>query len=130
MFQVLIPNDPAFCIYESRIKNLYEKSQDKICDTNSFDFIKNNTLFYLFVVDYKPIGAIYYFMEQGKLFLNGFAIRKNLKNNLFCLLLSTSWFSSDIYAEAQNKASAFCLLKCGFKRVKDNLFCLRKNKNF
>ena len=30
------------------------------------------------------------------------------------------------YKEAQNKASAFCLLRCGFKRVKDNLFVLKK----
>ena len=123
MIEVLIPTQSDFQKYESPIKSLYEHSKEKICDTNNFEFIKNNTLFYLFLLDKKPIGAIYYFKDGDKLYLNGFAIRKNLEANLHCLKLSTTWFNCDIYAEAQNRASAFCLLKAGFKRIKDNLFC-------
>ena len=126
MIQVLIPQNPDFKKYEKEIKALYEDNQSKICDNNSFNFIKNNTLFYLFISDGKVLGAIYYFVYDKKLFLNGFAKRKSLAKNLFCLLWSTTWFTKDIYAEAQNKASAFCLLRCGFKRVKENLFVLKK----
>ena len=104
---------------------MYESNQDKISDTNSFEFIRDYTLFYLFLFDKKVLGVIYYFVEDGKLFLNGFAKRKSFFKNLYCLLWSTTWFTVDIYAEAQNRASAFCLLKCGFKRVKDNLFVLK-----
>lgn len=126
MIEVLIPTQSEFRKYEAPIKLLYEQSQEKICDTNSFEFIRDNTLFYLFLLDKKPIGAIYYFKESDKLFLNGFAIRKNLDANLYCLKLSTTWFNCDIYAEAQNRASAYCLLKCGFKRISDNIFCLSR----
>lgn len=122
MIKVLIPNEAGFRKYENQLQVMYEKNQKKITDTNSFEFIRDNTLFYAFISNGKLIGAIYYFMENNKLFLNAFAIRKNLKDNLYCLRLSTSWFKSNIYAEAQNRASAFCLLRCGFKRVDNNLF--------
>ena len=126
MIKVLIPSDADFRIYEIPLKILYEQNQEKICDTNSFEFIRDNTLFYMFLKDNKPIGAIYYFKDDNKLFLNAFAIRKNFKDNIFCLRWSTTWFSCNIYAEAQNRASALCLLRAGFKRVKKSLFCLYK----
>ena len=126
MIEVFIPLNPEFQKYEAQVKELYERSQEKICDPNSFDFIKNNTLFYIFIKDGVLLGAIYYFMDGGKLFLNGFASPKHHFENLYCLRLSTTWFSCDIYAEAQNRASMLCLLRCGFKREKDNLFCLKR----
>ena len=128
MIRVLIPSEADFKLYENQLKLLYEQNQEKICDTNSFEFIRDNTLFYMFLFNSKLIGAIYYFMEEGKLFLNGFSIRKNFMTNLACLKLSTTWFNCDIYAEAQNRASALCLLKTGFKRINDTLFVL-KNRN-
>ena len=82
MIEVFIPLNPEFQKYESRVKELYEKSQGKICDPNSFEFIKNNTLFYIFIEDGVLIGAIYYFIDNGKLFLNGFAGQKHHFENL------------------------------------------------
>lgn len=128
MIRVLIPTDLEFKHYEQELKSLYERNQKKICDSNSFEFIRDNTLFYMFVEDDFLLGAIYYFLDNEKLFLNGFAKPKQHVSNLRCLLLSTSWFIVDIYAEAQNRVSALCLLKCGFKRVKDNLFVLKKQR--
>ena len=123
MIRVLIPKDREFSLYEREIKELYEKSQDKIKDTNSFEFIRDNTFFYTFLDDDKLIGGIYYFVdEEGFLFLNGFAKRKMFKLNLECLKLSLSWFNCNIYAEAQNRASALCLLRCGFTRQMENIF--------
>ena len=127
MIQVLIPQNSDFQKYENEIRDLYEENQDKITDTNTFDFIRDNTFFYLFLLDGEVLGAIYYFVHNKKLFLNGFARRKSIKQKLLCLLWSTTWFKEDIYAEAQNQASAFCLLRCGFKRVKKKLFVLKKN---
>ena len=123
MITVLIPTNPKFKKYKTLIKKLYEKYQEKICDTNSFEFVIKNTLFYSFFLDGVFIGAIYYFKENDKLFLNAFALPKNHQANLECLQLSTTWFKKPIYAEAQNRASALCLLRCGFKRIEGKLFC-------
>ncbi|MBQ7763822.1 hypothetical protein IJ384_00490 [bacterium] len=123
MITVLIPADSEFEKYKAQIKEIYVKCQEKICDSNSFEFIIKNTLFYSFFLDGVFIGAIYYFKENDKLFLNAFALPKNHQANLECLQLSTTWFKKPIYAEAQNRASALCLLRCGFKRVEGKLFC-------
>lgn len=122
MITVIIPNNPDFVLYKDKLKEMYEQNQDKICDTNSFNFILYNTLFYCFVDDGALIGAIYFFKDEDKLYLNAYAGRKHLDKNIECVKLSTTWFNCDIYAEAQNRASALCLLRSGFKRVKGKLF--------
>ena len=123
MITVLIPTDFEFEKYKAQIKEIYEKYQEKICDPTSFEFVIHYTLFFSFFLDGVFIGAIYYFKENDKLFLNAFALPKNHRANLECLQLSTTWFKKPIYAEAQNRASALCLLRCGFKRVEGKLFC-------
>ena len=123
MITVLIPTDSEFEKHKAQIKEVYEKYQEKICDPNSFEFVIHYTLFFSFFLDGAFIGAIYYFKENDKLFLNAFALPKNHRANLECLQLSTTWFKKPIYAEAQNRASALCLLRCGFKRVEGKLFC-------
>lgn len=120
---VWIPVQEEFKKYRSECEGLYYGVQDKICDSNSFDFIVNNTFFYLFETDGTLIGALYYFVEDdGKLFVNGFAKRKMHNLCLECLRMSLKWFKGSVYAEAQNRASALCLLKCGFERENKNLF--------
>ena len=125
--KVLIPRNKEFCCYEPAIKELYESSQEKICDTNSYEFVRDNTLFYVFLRQKTLIGIIYFFKEGNRLFLNGCSNRKMYPINVYCLKLSTSWFLCDIYAEAQNRASALCLLKSGFKKIDYNLYIF-KNK--
>lgn len=120
--KVLIPTDKEFSLYKEELEALYKQNQEKINDPNSFYFIHTCTLFYAFIFDNNLIGAIYYFIENGKLFLNAFSKRKTFFLNLKCLQLSLTWFNCPIYAEAQNRASALCLLRCGFKRIKGNLF--------
>lgn len=127
MIRVLIPTNEEFCKYEAELRKLYEENQEKICDTNSFDFIRDNTLFYMFLNDDDLIGAIYYFMDNGKLFFNGFAFRKKGLLTRECLRNSLSWYNCDVYAEAQNRASAFSLLRCGFERVEGKLFVYKRN---
>lgn len=120
---VWIPAQREFYRYSEECRELYESLQDSICDPNSFDFICKNTFFYLFEQGGNLQGAIYYFMEDdGRLFVNAFSKRKNLEVHLNCLKMSLSWFRGRVYAEAQNRASALCLLRCGFKRVESKLF--------
>ena len=122
MIKVLVPTDFEFKIYEPQLKKMYEESQEKICDTNSFEFIINNTLYYAFIKDGIILGAIYFFDDGDKLFLNAYASKKHHRDNIECLKMSTKWFKCDIYAEAQNRASALCLLRAGFRREYKNLF--------
>ena len=123
MIKVFIPYDKEFLRFKKECKILYESVQDKICDTNSFEFIIKNTFFYLFVFDEKLIGAIYFFEDENKkLFLNGFANRKMHLMNLECLKMSLNWFDCDIYATAQNKMSELCLKKCGFVEIGEKEF--------
>lgn len=123
MVKVIIPNNPEFLLYKEKLKEMYEQNQKKICDSNSFDFIVHDTLFYCFIDnDGALIGAIYFFKDKEKLYLNAYAGRKHLNKNIECVKLSTTWFNCDIYAEAQNRASALCLLRSGFRRVKNKLF--------
>ena len=123
MIRAIIPRNPEFDLYKEKLKEMYEQNQDKICDPNTFNFIIHNTLFYCFIGDDGTlIGAIYFFNDNNRLFLNAFAGKKHFEKNIECLKLSTTWFKCDIYAEAQNRASALCLLRTGFKRVKDKLF--------
>ena len=129
MIRVLIPQNKDFELYKDECKALYESVQDKIHDPNSFEFITNNTFFYLFENDGVLIGGIYLFEDDNKLWLNGFAKRKMHKLCLECLYSSISWFDCDIYAEAQNRASALSLLRAGFKRLEDNIFVKYLNKN-
>ena len=123
MIKVWTPFNREFYKYYCECKALYESVQEKIGDKNSFDFICKNTFFYLFETDGILIGAIYYFVRaDDKMYLNAFAKRKKHLLNMECLKKSLTWFQGDIYAEARNRASAFCLLRCGFKRVNGSLF--------
>ena len=121
--RVWIPLQKGFEKYKDECKELYESVQDKITDKSTFEFICKNTFFYLFETEGKLIGGIYYFVrDDGNLYLNGFAKRKMHDLCLKCLKMSLNWFKGRVYAEAQNRASALCLLKCGFKRKRKNLF--------
>ena len=124
MINVWIPLNSEFEYFKDECKALYEKVQDKICDPNSFEFVTENTYFYLFEKKGKLIGAAYFFIDEDeKLFVNGFGNRKMHKECLECLKMSLKWFKGSIYAEAQNRASALLLLRSGFKRVRGKLFC-------
>ena len=119
---VFIPFQDEFRVYEEELRELYDMNKYFIEDTNSFDFIRDNTLFYSFVNKKKLIGAFYFFKEKYKLFLNAFSKRKTFNLNVKCLKMSLSWFNCPIYAEAQNRASALCLLRSGFRRIENKLF--------
>ena len=123
MINVWIPVQPEFEKFRAECEELYLRSKDKITDDSLFEFVLNNTFFYLFEKGGILIGGIYYFIGiDGKLYLNGFAKRKMHALCLKCLKMSLNWFRGRVYAEAQNRASALCLLRCGFKRVKEKLF--------
>ena len=125
MINVWMPTQKEFGKFSAECKELYKSLQDKITDTSSFEYICDNTFFYLFEQDGNLIGAIYYFLkDDGKLYMNAFAKRKMHNVCMECLKKSLTWFKGRVYAEAQNRASTLCLYRCGFKRDKGNRFVI------
>ena len=66
------------------------------------------------------------FEKNNKLYLNGFGGRKHHQKNIECLKMVLNWFNCDIYAESVQKPAILCLLRCGFKRIDNNLFIYRR----
>lgn len=128
MIKAFIPSDLEFLKYKTELKKLYEESQEKICDPNDFEFVTKNTLFYGFADENGLIGGIYYFLDSDLLFMNGFAGRKHFLKNVECVKMTLKWFSCDIFAEVQNRASSICLIRAGFKRIKENLFVYKQGQ--
>ena len=120
MIKVFIPKDIAFNY--KQCKNLYKKYQRQIGDNQEFRDIVKNTFFYSFFDDEKHIGCIYYYMRGDKLFVNAFANRHTHEINIECLKKSFEWFNCDIYAETKHKTAIYCLYKCGFKKVRENIY--------
>lgn len=125
MIVVRTPKDKLFNYTE--VEELYNKYKQELNDGDFSEVIKS-TLFYAFYIwkTVELIGCIYFYKKDNKLFLNAFAARGHHELNLECLKESLKWFECDIYAEGLHKTSRLCLLKCGFKRVKNNLFILER----
>jgi hypothetical protein len=127
MINTRIPKDPLFNYAEC--EELYNLHKDKLRDGN-FEDIVNNTIFYSFHIALtgELLGCIYYYERDNKTFVNVFANRGHHRLNLECFKKSLEWMDGDIYAEATERTSRIGVLRCGFERVKDNLFIYRRNK--
>lgn len=120
MINVLIPINKGFNFKEC--KKLFHKYKRDIKDKRKFRDIVETTFFYSFFDDEKFIGCIYYYYEDSKLYINAYAHRHNHNINLQCLNMSLKWFTCDIYARTEHKTAALCLLRCGFKKISNNLY--------
>ncbi len=127
MIVVRTPLDDLFNYTEC--EELYNQCKNEIQDDDFKDVIKR-TFFYSFYEwnTGELIGCIYYFYKGKKLFVNAYASRGHHLLNLECFKKSLEWFKCNIYAEGLHRTSRLCLLKCGFKRIKGNLFIYRRNK--
>lgn len=124
MIKVLIPSDKNFNF--KQCKKLFNKYKKLIGDNQKFRNIVENTFFYSFWENEKHIGCIYYYMRNDKLFVNAFANRHTHETNIKCLKKSFEWFNCDIYAETKHKTAIYCLYKCGFKKVSENIYKLER----
>ena len=120
MIRVRIPKDKNFNF--KQCKKLYKEHKKLIGDNQKFRDIVENTYFYSFFDDNKHLGCIYYYLKNNKLFVNAFAYRHTHELNLKCLKKTFDWFNCDIYAQTTHKTAILCLYKCGFRKVKDNLY--------
>lgn len=117
---VFIPTDSKFNY--SECKKLFEDNQHLIEDFSNFDEVINQTFFYSFIVDNQFIGCIYYYEINDKLYVNAVAYRKTHLINMECFKKSLTWWNCDIYARTHHKTAIYTILKCGFKKIKSNLY--------
>lgn len=119
---ILKPENPLFNYFQC--KKLYEENQKFLDDDTNFDdLISDSDIhFYSFFEHSRFIGCIYFYINNNKVFLNAFAKRHTHNINLECLKASLNFYNCDIYAKSKHKTAILCLLKCGFKKVKDNLY--------
>jgi hypothetical protein len=118
--QVLIPSNPNFNYHQC--KKLFEDNQDLIEDYEKFDDVIKNTFFYSFLVNGRHIGCIYYYEIDNKLYVNVVAYRGTHLINLECFKASLTWWNCDIYARTHHKTAIYGILKCGFKKIGENLY--------
>ena len=125
MILVRNQNDKDFAYADC--KNLFDKHSKELRDDN-FDGVLSNSQFYSFYIPMtnELLGCIYYFRKDNRTYVNAFASRGHHLINLECFKETLKWFDEDIYAEVTEKTSRLCVLRCGFKRVKGNLFIYRR----
>lgn len=126
MINTRVPEDTLFNYAEC--EELYNLHKDKLRDKD-FESIIKNSIFYSFCIALTGefLGCVYYYQRDGKTFVNAFANRGHHRLNLECFKKTLEWMDGDIYAEATERTSRIGVLRCGFKRVKDNLFVYRRN---
>jgi len=122
--RVLIPSDKDFNYLEC--KKLFEDNQNLIEDYEKFDDVTKNTFFYSFLVNGKHIGCIYYYEIDNKLYVNVVAYRGTHLINLECFKKSLTWWNCDIYARSHHKTAIYGMLKCGFKKIGENLYIYKR----
>lgn len=127
MINVRTPQDSLFNYAEC--EELYNSCRKELKDVE-FDEVLNNSMFYSFYIALtgELIGCIYFYKKKKKLFVNAFARRGHHRLNLECFKKTLEWFTCNIYAEATEKTSRMCVLRCGFERIKGNLFVYRRKK--
>ena len=126
MITVYTPKDRLFNYAE--VEEMYNENKELLRDGDFEDVIKRTDFFAFYISQTRElIGCAYYFKRGRRRFVNVFAGRKHHLLNLECLKESLKWFKSNIYAEIiDNKCSAIGALRCGFKKVKDNLYVYRR----
>ncbi len=108
------------CVDKGTASSIYIQA----CDNNYRSRLKDNLPEKL--VEKKHIGCIYYYELDGKLYVNAVAYRKTHLINMECFKKSLTWWNCDIYARTHHKTAIYTILKCGFKKVGENLYIYRK----
>lgn len=125
MIAVYTPEDKLFNYAE--VEEMYNENKEQIGDDDFEDVIKRTKFYAFYILQTRElIGCIYFFKKGRRTFVNAFAGRKHHLLNLECFKESLSWLNCNIYADTKNKCSRLCVLKCGFKKVKDNIYVYRR----
>lgn len=64
--------------------------------------------------------------ENTYLTLSGASVRKNMSDNIDAILMVCKAFNEDMYSFTRVKPAKICLLRAGFKHIKDDMYIRRK----
>ena len=95
-----------------------------------WDFLINNPNLFCFYDEESGElkGYITVQLENGVLTLSGASVRKNMADNINAIVKVCEGFKQDMYAFTQVKPAKICLLRAGFKHIKDDKY-VRRYKN-
>lgn len=65
--------------------------------------------------------------EREVLTFSGASVRKNMAENIKAIIMVCKAFNEDIYSYTKVKAAKICLLRAGFKHIKDDEYVRYKN---
>lgn len=112
----------------SECKEMFEKYHN-VLDLDDFDTVLKTTHFFSFSKGKEFIGCIYFYEQDSKVYVTAFAGRGHHELNLECFKKSLEWYNCDIYAEKVQRTARYCILKCGFRKLKDDLYVYRRELN-
>ena len=102
MIRVLIPQNYDFIKYKNECRILYENVRDKICDTNSFDFICNNRSLYEILSLLKKYGAYVSNDIIDENFAYDDRVQKDIKYFIENQILTKDYYDTDVVAKKHN----------------------------
>lgn len=96
----------------------------------SYDNVINNPHLYCFYSDSNLLKGFIFINQNsdGKLFLSGVSIPKNLPDIKDAIIKVCDTYKQDMYAATPLKQAVYALLKAGFKHYKDDIY-IRRFKN-
>lgn len=115
------------CRDEKELYLLYTKKS--MPNQYDWDFLKNNPNLFCFYDEENGElrGYITVQRENGVLTLSGASVRKNMAENIKAIIMVCKAFNEDMYSYTKVKAAKICLLKAGFKHIKDDEYVRYKN---
>ena len=115
------------CRNEAELKLLYKKRP--LPNQYDWDFLINNPNLFCFYDEKseKLRGYITVQIENDLLTLSGASVRKNMTDNINAIVKVCEALDNDVYSFTRVKPAIICLLRAGFKHIKDDKFVRYKN---
>jgi hypothetical protein len=115
------------CRNEKELYTFYTKKS--MPNQYDWDFLKNNPNLFCFYDEENGElrGYITVQRENGVLTLSGASVRKNMAENIKAIIMVCKAFNEDMYSYTRVKPAKICLLRAGFKHIKDDEYVRYKN---
>lgn len=118
------------CRNIEELKKLY--TQRPMAQQYDFDFLLNNPNLFCFYSEgiNEDLKGYITVQREGKyLTLSGASVRKNMSDNIDAIVKVCEAFKENMYSFTRSKPARICLLKAGFKHIKDDMYIRKRFTN-